>query len=377
MKRKSAFAGISLLLILAACQGLGTGSPVASPVPTAALPAVDRIAFVAEDSSVIPHIYVVNVDRGELMRIPDDGEGYNPAWSPDGQSIAFVGAYGLALAELNSNQLNYLADFRNEEMPPIFGITWSPDGRQIAYSVCHVDEANIYVLSVDMKRIDGKLKVNASVPKRITSQHVSALGLTWSPNGRQIGFYWNEMDAPVNIAVIDVVEGLKSKNGVVRDDLAEGMTLSWSPDGDRIVFSSIRYGVDVRDIKGDELHIINADGSNEMRLAESGSCPVWLPPGDQIAYVSRSIGANGKVNDEIYLVNANGSQPKKLTDLPSGTGCPVWSPDGKRIAFLSDRDGQDEIYVMNTDGSNVRRLTNSVGFIRWPLVWQPRPSSAP
>ena len=49
---------------------------------------------------------------------------------------------------------------------------------------------------------------------------------------------------------------------------------------------------------------------------------------------------------------------------------PAWSPDGKRIAFSSERDGNDEIYVMDTDGSNLIRLTNRPELDWWP-AWSP------
>lgn len=73
----------------------------------------------------------------------------------------------------------------------------------------------------------------------------------------------------------------------------------------------------------------------------------------KIAFVSRRDG-----NDEIYLVNPNGSHLENITNDPSSDTFPAWSPDGKTIAFQSDRDGDPDIYVMNTDGSNVVQLTD-------------------
>ena len=73
----------------------------------------------------------------------------------------------------------------------------------------------------------------------------------------------------------------------------------------------------------------------------------------KIAFVSIRDG-----NDEIYVMNANGSDVTRLTNDPASDGGPAWSPDGLKIAFSSNRDGSYEIYIMNTDGSNVTRLTN-------------------
>src|SRR5215213_8887457 len=57
-------------------------------------------------------------------------------------------------------------------------------------------------------------------------------------------------------------------------------------------------------------------------------------------------------NTEIYVMNADGSQPTRLTDNPAIDRDAAFSPDGRRIAFVSERDGNSEVYHMNADGSN-------------------------
>src|SRR2546425_8525705 len=71
-----------------------------------------------------------------------------------------------------------------------------------------------------------------------------------------------------------------------------------------------------------------------------------------IAFVSERDG-----NAEIYVMNADGSNPTRLTNNPAADVDPASSPDGTKIAFASNRDGDYTIYVMNADGSNPRRLT--------------------
>jgi dipeptidyl aminopeptidase/acylaminoacyl peptidase len=74
----------------------------------------------------------------------------------------------------------------------------------------------------------------------------------------------------------------------------------------------------------------------------------------KIAFMSNRNG-----NLEIYVMNADGSEQKRLTNNPASGMDPSWSPDGKKIAFVSYRDGNPEIYVMNADGSEQRNLTNN------------------
>ena len=75
-----------------------------------------------------------------------------------------------------------------------------------------------------------------------------------------------------------------------------------------------------------------------------------------------AFGTNRDGNDEIYVMNANGSGQTNLTNNPTEDLQPAWSHDGKQIAFSSDRNGNHEIYVMNADGSHITRLTDSPAF---------------
>ncbi len=117
-----------------------------------------------------------------------------------------------------------------------------------------------------------------------------------------------------------------------------------------------------------EIYAMNANGSDIRRLTDNparDSSPDWSPDGSQIVFVSDRDG-----NPEIYVMSADGSNVVRLTDNPGFESEPAWSPDGKQIAFVSDRDGNSEIYVMNADGSNVVRLTDNPAVDDEPS-WKP------
>ena len=76
-------------------------------------------------------------------------------------------------------------------------------------------------------------------------------------------------------------------------------------------------------------------------------------------------------NNEIYIMDSDGNNPRRLTNNPVDDVDPAWSLDGKTIAFKSDRDGNSEIYVMDADGNNPRNLTNNPAHDRWPSWFDP------
>lgn len=75
-------------------------------------------------------------------------------------------------------------------------------------------------------------------------------------------------------------------------------------------------------------------------------------------------------NPDIFVMNADGTNLRRLTDHPANDIWPAWSPDGARIAFPSRRDGNFEIYLMNPDGTDLQRLTHTPGHEDFP-AWSP------
>lgn len=134
---------------------------------------------------------------------------------------------------------------------------------------------------------------------------------------------------------------------------------SWSPDGQKILFTRGRALTNM------DIYVMNADGSGINRLTEHperDERAVWSPDGSQIAFMSQRDG-----HSTIWLMDPQGDNKRKLVQGRE----PAWSPNGRHIAFTSGQfEGNDEIYVIDIDGANMRRVTQHKRF-DWFPKWSP------
>src|SRR4029078_12684588 len=106
----------------------------------------------------------------------------------------------------------------------------------------------------------------------------------------------------------------------------------------------------------EQIFVMNADGSNLKRVTNDSSNngrPAWSPDGSQLVFQTDRDG-----NFEIYIMSVDG-ELTQLTDDPADDLDPDWSPDGRKLACASSRAGMHHIYVMNVDGSSPTQITNA------------------
>ena len=185
---------------------------------------------------------------------------------------------------------------------------------------------------------------------------------SWSPDGQKIAFssFRDSIDPSTTSAIYIVnTDGTGLKQ--VTNSVAKDAMPAWSPNGKEIAFSSDRAEGNT------DVYVVNSDGTGLKRLTDDPAgdiWPSWSPDGEKIAFASKRSG-----NWQVYVMDSDGTNITQLTD-DSANANSAWSPDGKQIAFISVRDGNSEIYVMDIDGSNIKRLTNDPGRDDYP-VWSP------
>ena len=124
-----------------------------------------------------------------------------------------------------------------------------------------------------------------------------------------------------------------------------------SPDRTRIAYSSMRAG-------SYDLYLMDADGKNPRRLTTdpgSEGEPVWAPDGSRLIYTATPAGGV----PQLVSVRADGTEPRVITSSPGGNRSADVSPDGRRVAFVSLRDGNPEIYETDIGGGDARRITKT------------------
>ena len=139
-----------------------------------------------------------------------------------------------------------------------------------------------------------------------------------------------------------------------------------SPGGSRIAWER-EIATPTGDVTAVEIWVANADGSEPRVAVRNGSfnhSPGWGPAGD-LVFSSRLTGS-----DQLYRLGAGATEPVRLTNSAAADQHPRFSPDGQRIVFQSNRGLDFDIYVMNADGSNVVNLTQRSGDDRFP-AWTP------
>jgi len=326
-------------------------------------------------------VNVMNADGSGKRRLARNTWMFQPpAWSPDGQKLAFerrldptkykgqCGGCDIEVYVMNadgSGQQNLTRNVAQDDSP-----AWSPDGQKIAF-VSNRDgkpegqfapETDIHVMNAD-----------GSGQQNLTRNPARDGHPVWSPDGRQIAFervvggVGNNENTEIYVMNADGSD----QRRLTSNPTFDGSPV-WSPDGQRIAFASdrnqLRYHNDV--------YVMNADGSDQRRLTsnpafDDGS-PVWSPDGRKIVFTrSRGRWSQHDREVEIYVMNADGSGKRNLTRNPAGDGHPAWSPDGRKIGFVSNRGGNRDIYVMNADGSGQRNLTRGVDQQAFGIAWSP------
>ncbi|MBC7810939.1 MAG: PD40 domain-containing protein, partial [Burkholderiales bacterium] len=204
-------------------------------------------------------------------------------------------------------------------------------------------------------------------PRRLSDTPYRAANAVWSPDGQRMAFTSEREDGRSDIFVMRIPASTRMPEA---EQISDGnirytyLSPQWAADGRSIFY----IATDTRLI--DSLRVFDLQAGEERPLTTFNGVDYYdalsiSPDGEQIAFASQRDG-----NWEIYVMEIDGSNVRRLTSNRADDRDPAWSPDGTQIAFVSARDGFLEVYVTDTAGSALRQLTDSSENKRKP-VWSP------
>lgn len=290
-------------------------------------------------------IYLIGVDGQERRRITEhaaEGGFYDstPRFSPDGRSLAFLRyktdlLCEIFIADLTNGKIRQVSDNQNRIKSET--LHWSPDGQRLYFISNRTGGSHLWQISAT----GGVAEIVLNLPIPMTSISIARQA--------QSLVYINEQE-DAQIEIFEMNGGGK-RACLINSSMADHGAM-WSPDGSQVVFTSNQTG-------WNELWLAQKDCTGQRQLTsfhEIGvGSPRWSPDGRLIAFDRR---VNGQ--SDVYAIQIEDLQLRKVTDSVWSSLMPSWSPDGEWIYFTSNRVQSHDIFQIwkiPARGGEPRQLT--------------------
>jgi serine/threonine protein kinase len=315
----------------------------------------DQIAFCSDRDG--GGIYLMGSTGESVRRLTKFGS--NPAWSPDGKKIAFATeAVRIPQARYSTSQL-WIVSVENGsttliDSGDVVQPQWSPDGNRIVYWGLPIGTGWRDLWSIDS---EGKNKV------RITNDPSIDWNPLWSPDGHYI-YFLSDRSGSMNVwrIAIDQSTGkTKSDPEQMTVPASECSWLTLSHDGKKVIYSSLEKRTNIFKMGFDPMK--RQFMKPAVQITTGSKNYNWLdisPDGKRIATTSSGI------QEDIYVMNSDGTNIRRLTNDISKDRGVHWSIDGTSLYSYSDRSGKYELWKINADGSGQEQMTKGKEAINNP-----------
>ena len=313
----------------------------------------------------------------------------NPHWSPDGKWLAFQSSqgdkHGLFAARADGSEMTFLAPVKGTNSPlPGAGsnVTWSPDGKQIAFISSTPGELAAqasgdpmvitrYLYKPDagegMTRFNDNQRLHIFVVdvgskqvKQLTSGETDEHSIDWSPDGKEILFVSNREPNQDEFFNYDVFALRVADNSIRRLTATEFNEYDpqWSPDGKRIVYRGTRRGLTDRETTMEDTHvwIMNADGTERHEIGAAidnrQGVPHWAPDGSSAYFTVQERGST-----HLVRLPVAGGKPETIVGEKGSVGAWSVGRDGAVIYTFTSLHDMAQLYVKQGSGA-ARKLTD-------------------
>jgi Tol biopolymer transport system component/DNA-binding winged helix-turn-helix (wHTH) protein len=298
-------------------------------------------------------IFKLSIESGEKRRLTSPSQGaigdHYPAFSPDGKMLAFVrethwsidDLYVVSLAGGEPRRLTF-------EGLPMIGLAWTSDSSEILFTSRRGGST----------RHLWRVAVTGGAPERVETIGNDVLSPALSLQGNRLAYTQTLDDINIWRIELDAAGRAKSQTELIASTFWDHGP-DYSPDGRKIVFASGRSG-------SSGIWVCESDGSKARLLHACGphvsGTPRWSPDGRWIVFDSRSCAADIAGNPDVYLISADGGQPRRLTTDEAEDVVPTWSHDGQWIYFASNRSGSMQVWKTPIAGGAAVQVTQQGGF---------------
>ena len=341
-------------------RNLYTNWPSISPDGTA-------VVFVSSPPGQSENILKLNIAKRRIEQLTNNADRdiqyEHLDWSPDGRKILFIMTISapedsrtdLCVMDTEGHQIRHI--LQPDSTTRISHPSWAPNSNHILYHQDIRDSRGIFIVDDNGNNV-------VNVPQDRFKEGILP---AWSPRRKQIGYIDSIVTNPpppnpLQIYIMNLAEA--SVTSLTSGGDEERIPLAWHPDGQRILFvNSTPQWSDIFVMDNNGENIINLTQTPEEIEVNAS----WSPDGKQIVFDQ----STGEDDSAIFVMEADGQNPQRLTLEPGINFAPSWSPDGNRITFLSYRNGALRIYTMDTNGQNVRQVTHHGREFDGPPVWAP------
>ncbi len=385
LRRRSVLLALCAVALLGAALWAGLRlndaaptAPAARPVPITRFPGLEVEPAISPAGNLVAFawngenednfdIYVRSIDGSSQLRLTHDASPeHSPAWSPDGQRIAFArqvaGRRMIMEVPALGGPETPLFEALGTEAPGwslgawSYGLSWTPDGRHLVFGNQSASSPGsaIYLYSLD----DGRTRRMSSPPENLSDIHPVV-----SPDGRYLAFVRLNPTGRGGSVFLQRLENLQLVGEARQLTVGHRVIgFDWAQDSRSIVHDAglVDPGLWRVSVAGGASELVWANiRTAKPSLARTGAGVVYQATAFDSNIWELRTPSSATSEAETFRVIASTSSDSDMR----------LSPDGTRIAFVSGRSGHSDLWVSNRDGSQARQLTNRAGWRSGSPCW--------
>ncbi|WP_187470982.1 LpqB family beta-propeller domain-containing protein [Luteimonas viscosa] len=358
-----------------------------------------RVAFIRDGDGGFD-VYVKTIGSEEVLNLTDSPvDERHPLWTADGRALLFARTDdgGLSVMRVSALGGGVTRVLHDDTMREIRGMSLSPDGTRIAYAAreaasepyrivlatldggerrtlsmpdagtlgdtdprfSHDSRTIVFVRGVnEVTRDVYRVRAEGGVATRLTFDNRKINGLAWSPDGERI-LFTSTRSGMYTLWSADPENGALETVGVGNEDIHQPAT---TPGVDAIAFEQWMHRSQLRQIELSAEADASAGAAHQLRSTRWDSSPAWSPDGERIAFASNRSGPHG-----VWISRRDGSGAVQVAAFDGMfVDNPAWSPDGRSIAFDASPGGRTAIFTVSPEGGTPQALVDGPGDNRNP-----------